>query len=122
PDALPRRAGHDPVATGSRAAPARAIAMRQPRFSRSAVSDCLYAAGTRCVQHGGGKAGRTDTAGRPRRIYRARARLTADSPARREAVTVLVSTPTPHRACPPTSHSTYAAAWASLPAESACSV
>ena len=59
---------------------------------------------------------------RMRRIYRPRARLTADSTARRDAVTVLVSMPTPHRARPPTSHSTYAAAWASLPADSACSV
>src|SRR6266480_4720743 len=49
--------------------------------------------------------------------YRPRARLTADSTARRDAVTVLVSTPTPHPVWPPTSHSTYAAAWASLPAE-----
>ena len=60
--------------------------------------------------------------GRMRPAYRPRARLTADSTARRDAVTVLVSTPTPHRARPPTSHSTYAAAWASLPADSACSV
>jgi len=56
------------------------------------------------------------------RAYRPRARLTADSTARSDAVTVLVSTPTPHRVWPPTSHSTYAAAWASLPADSACSV
>ena len=63
---------------------------------------------------------RTEASGRL--PYRPRARFTADSTARRDAVTVLVSTPTPHPVWPLISHSTYAAAWASLPADSACSV
>jgi hypothetical protein len=50
-----------------------------------------------------------------------RARFSAESTARSEAVTVFASMPTPHQTRPPISHSTYAAAWASLPGRSACS-
>ncbi len=50
-----------------------------------------------------------------------RDRFTAESTARRDAVTVFASTPTPHQGRPSISHSTYAAACASLPADSACS-
>ena len=49
------------------------------------------------------------------------ARLTAEITARSEAVTMLESNPTPHSTCSPTAHSTYAAAVASPPADSACS-
>jgi hypothetical protein len=55
--------------------------------------------------------------GQPRR-----ARLTADSTARMDAPVVSASTPTPQSGWPSISHSTYAAACASEPAESACSV
>ena len=57
------------------------------------------------------------TACQPRRD-----RFTADRTARIEAVTVFVSMPTPQKTWPPISHSTYAAAWASVPSVSACSV
>ena len=43
-------------------------------------------------------------------------RFTAERTAFSDAVTVLVSMPTPHSTSPPTSHSTNAAAWASLKA------
>ena len=50
-----------------------------------------------------------------------RARLTALVTAFTEAVTMLASIPTPQTVRPSTSHSTYAAACASPPEESACS-
>ncbi len=49
------------------------------------------------------------------------ARLTALITALSEAVTMLASTPTPHSSWSPTAHSTYAAARASPPEDSACS-
>ena len=49
------------------------------------------------------------------------ARLTAEITALSDAVTMLGSKPTPHRTCSPTAHSTYAAAMASPPDDSACS-
>ena len=58
----------------------------------------------------------------PPLVGRAHARLTADTTARRDAVTMLGSSPTPHRISPPTTHSTYAAAIASPPEDSACSL
>src|SRR3712207_8292027 len=48
-------------------------------------------------------------------------RLTADTTALRDAVTMLGSRPTPQSTCPFTAHSTYASAWASPPEDSACS-
>ena len=49
------------------------------------------------------------------------ARLTALITALSEAVTMLASSPTPQSTWSPTAHSTYAAAMASPPADSACS-
>src|SRR6478609_1035702 len=49
------------------------------------------------------------------------ARLTAETMALIEAVTIEGSTPTPQRTRSPTAHSTYAAARASPPADRACS-
>ena len=55
------------------------------------------------------------------RRRRRQARLTAEITALSEAVTMFGSTPTPHRIWSPTAHSTYAAARASPPEDSACS-
>ncbi len=49
------------------------------------------------------------------------ARLTAEMTALSDAVTMLASSPTPHRTFSPTAHSTYAAAMASPPEDRACS-
>src|SRR5690606_32585066 len=49
------------------------------------------------------------------------ARFTADTMALSEAVVIDGSIPTPHRTSSPTWHSTYAAAVASPPSDSACS-
>ena len=51
----------------------------------------------------------------------AQARLTALMTALSDAVTMLASSPTPQSTWSPTTHSTYAAAMASPPEDSACS-
>ena len=48
--------------------------------------------------------------------------FTALTTARSDAVTMLASSPTPHRVLPPMRASTYAAARASAPSPSACSL
>lgn len=79
------------------------------RFNRSM---CTWSGWTELERIGPGRA-------------QACARLTAEATAFREALTMLASMPTPHSTCAsspsPTSHSTYAAASASPPAERACS-